>query len=193
MNNAINVETTVSPLTCQEVRTSEFQKAGTLTAILRQEVKTISTYPGKKFSNELQDNLFDNSAFGDEGQKFTKTEKRVAFMLVPIGTTAEQVNEKLKGQPKACIYKILSSKPIISKDQAYAISMGQTTLEAIASRQRVIDPETGEVILHQGQEQFRGTYFSVSGKEDEDLRVIPAPNFQEQVQFELQSSSFDTE
>lgn len=191
MNNALSTETVVSPIEVAEIRTSEYQKPGTMTAILKQEVTTTSVYPGKKFSNELADNLFDNSDFGDEGKTYEKTEKRVAFMLVPTGTTIEQIQEKLAKAPKACIYKILDTKPIVSNDQHYAISVGQTTLEAIADKQRVINPETGEVILFYGQEQYRATFFSTTGQADIDNRKVVSIVAEKAPSFELQSSSFD--
>ena len=170
MNNAINTVKTVSPIVVREIKDSQFQKENTTTAVLEQIVTTVSEYASSRISNEFQDNIFSKEEFGIENQKFTTKEKRIAFMLVPKNTTVDQMVENLKKFPKANIYKILSNKPIISDGQEYAIKQGQLTMEQIENRQMVINGDTGEVIKHNGNVQYRATFFSAKGKEDQDLR-----------------------
>lgn len=170
MSNATRVEKQISPLTVREVKDSEYQKSNTTTAVLEQIVVIKSFYPATKVANSLQDNIFAQSEFGIEEQVFTSKETRIAFLLVPKGATKESVEKALENFPKANIYKILDSKPILTNEQKTAIDNKITTLEAIAEKQKVVNPETGEIILHNGKEQFRVTYFASQGKPDVDNR-----------------------
>lgn len=194
MSNQIRKERSYGPLTVREVKASEFQKAGTLTAILEQVVTTKSFYPTKKFGNELNDNVFNTKDFGAEEKPYEHKETRIAFMLVPIGTTKELVEAKLKSFPKARIYRVLSSKPILTNDQEWAIKNGNLTLEAVMNRQQVINPSTGETILDgNNMPQYRATFLSTSGKEDQDFRSLVSVNEAVRSNVLANSESFDEE
>src|SRR3954469_7490891 len=70
---------------------NEFQKEGTLTAELKQEVHTTSYYPSKKVSSDMQSALFSEQEFGFAEQEFVSTETRVAWTFVPVGIAEEAV------------------------------------------------------------------------------------------------------
>lgn len=175
----------------EEIYKSQFQKDGSLTARLSQEVVTTSIYPSKKYTDELSDNLFSASDFGAEGKEFVNTEKRVAFMNVPIGTTMEQVVAGLSKYPKARIYKILSCEPTITDGQKYKINQGDLTIEQIATSQQVVNPETGETPLYQGFPQYRTTHLSLTGQPDIDKRDETMPTSSFNLEAAAALSSFD--
>ena len=57
-NNTIKKETVRSLVTLDSLISGEFQKTGTVTAMLRQEVKTKSFYPSALHSSDMQENIF---------------------------------------------------------------------------------------------------------------------------------------
>lgn len=177
MANAIRTEVSKGPVTLDSFRVSSFQKAGTKTAILRQEVKTTSHYPSIQVSNDKQDNLFSLNDFGAEEQSFDTIEHRVAFMDVPENTTEAQMQEKLAqaNANGACLYKTLSNYPILTDNHKNAISRGLTDLDTIAKSQVVRYPagseNEGQVITDpSGKIQYRKVFFSIAAKADEDYR-----------------------
>lgn len=167
-----------SAISVDKVYKSDFQKAGTLTAMLRQAVNNTASYPSKKVGNEKQDSLFGLAEFGFGTQDFSNVENRVAFINVPDDTTVEQVVAKLAAAPHACLYKEMSNRPIITEDQSYSIGMGQRTLEDYANSQivRYSDNHTtetlrGKIILdNNGKVQYRRVFFSATPKADVDHR-----------------------
>ena len=170
----------VQPLLVSRVYTSPFQKEGTLTAELKQTVETKSFYPSKSVSNDLKGNPFSPQDFGFAEQEFTSTEVRVAWIDVPMGTTAEVVEAKLAALPTAKLYKILANKPILSDSQKYGISAGLTTIDAIGDSQVIRYPEAsekgGQLILKDGKPQYRSIYFTTS-QVDQDMRTAIASDF----------------
>lgn len=177
MSNATRKVTTSSPVTLDEIRpASDFQKANTLTAQLRQEVTTVSYYPSKKVSNELNGSLFTASECGFEEQSFSNTENRVAFIAVPELATAEMINAKLVAANKAgcCIYRVLSNQPILSEDQKWSIRQGYRTMDDYADSQVMRYGEghknEGDLIKVNGHIVYRKTFFSEGPKADMDLR-----------------------
>jgi hypothetical protein len=150
------------------------------TAELKQTVTTKSYYPSKSVNSDKQDNLFGTSEFGLEEQEYETTETRVAWMNVPIGTTVEQVEARLKQAPEAVLMKSLSYTPILSSDQIYAIQQGLRTKDDFAKSQAVRLPENeatiadgtaGKLALHEGNVQYRQVFFKLTKVEDEDLRT----------------------
>ncbi len=175
--NAIRTEVSKGPVTFDSFRVSSFQRAGTKTAILRQEVKTVSHYPSIQVENDKQDNLFSLDEFGAEEQSFTTVEHRVAFMDVPENITEEQMQEKLRqaNANGACLYKVLSNYPILTDNHKNAIARGLTDLDTIAKSQVVRYPagsdNEGEIIPDPaGKIQYRKVFFSKTAKADEDYR-----------------------
>jgi hypothetical protein len=178
----IRREVVKSPITVDVIRANEFQKEGTMTAQLRQLVKTTAFYPSKQIANEMQDNLFDAvKDFGFTEQAFVSEENRVGFMVVPVNASVEDVLKRLKEAPEACLYRVISNQPILTSDQNYAISQGLKTLEDFALTQIVRYPEgtvkeghdvSGQIVLDRnGKVQYRRIYFSINKKDDVDLRT----------------------
>ena len=172
----VRKEVTRSAITCTALHTSSFQKESTVTAELRQTVKTTSFYPSKSVANSRQSGIFTATDFGFTEQPFENEETKVAFVLVPAGLTVEQVNAKLESDFKnACLYTVKSNHPITTEEQEYAIENNMTTLAKIANTQIIRYPKTHEhagniVLTKSAKVQYRMTYFSDSIREDEDLR-----------------------
>lgn len=182
-SSGVKKQVSVSNITLDKVSVSgEFQKPGTLTAQIRQLVKTISSYPSKKTGSDMQANIFSTEEFGFGTQDFESIENRVAFLLVPEGTTEDAVKAKLEAANKAsaCIYRVLSNEPILDENQKYAIAAALRTKEMFANTQVVRYPDTednrvkgvaGKIWTDpQGHVQYRRTFFWNSSKADIDLR-----------------------
>ncbi len=188
-NNNVRKEITVEAIEVSRVYTSNFQKEGTLTAELKQTIKTKSFYPSKSVRNSLQDNPFGNEEFNFEEQVFDSSETRVAWIDVPKATfdTVEKVSERMKAIPEATLYRILSNKPSISDAQQAGITSGQTTLDIIANSQVVRYPKntkvgdvdvSGQIVLDTvGKPQYRGVYYSNTAKSDADMRTTDVSDF----------------
>ena len=181
-NNAVSTEVRKSALIVEEVKVSNFQKAGTKTAVLKQTIETISKYPTKSVSSDKQDNIFSMEDFGFEEQEFTSVRTNVAFLDVPANSTIESVEAQLKKFPKACLYRIISNEPILTDKQKYSISAGLKTKDDYANSQVIRfgegSPDAGELILDSnGKVQYRAVYFSATEKEDMDLRTHDEVNY----------------
>lgn len=164
-NPNIRKEVQVGQLTVSRVFENMYQKEGTLTAELRQTVTTKSYYPSKQIANEMQDNIFGQGDFGFEEQEYTNQEHRVSWIDVPVGTTKEQVEQKLASFGEAGLYRVLSNHPILTSGQVYAINQGLTTKDAIAESQIVRFPEGAEnaggiALDPNGKPQYRGIFFA---------------------------------
>lgn len=182
--NAIRKDVSVSPIKVSRIYKGDFQKPGTLTAELKQTVTTLSHYPAQVVVDSLQDNIFDTSAFGFEEKSFKNEETRVAWIDVPEGKTMEDVQEQLKAFEGACLYKILSNRPIISDRQQHAIDSPDieasldTFANSQAARYGADHEEAGSLVMDKsGKIQYRGVYFSSSPKEDLDLRTVDIADF----------------
>lgn len=172
----ITKHVTKSGLEVTRVYKSEWQKEDTLTAEIKQTVKTVTAYPSKSVSNNMQDNIFGNEEFGFESKEFDNVETRVGWIDVPANSTVESVVEKLNKFPNAVLYKVLSNKPILTDAQVYAISADLTTKDIIGDRQVVRYPkghaEEGSLILdNNGKIQYRATFFKTTSIEDIDSRT----------------------
>ena len=181
-NNAVSTEVNKSALIVEEVKVSNFQKAGTKTAVLKQTIETISKYPTKSVSSDKQDNIFSMEDFGFEEQEFTSVRTNVAFFDVPANSTIESVEAQLRKFPKACLYRIISNEPILTDKQKYSISAGLKTMDDYANSQVIRfgegSPDAGELILdNNGKVQYRAVYFSATEKEDMDLRTHDEVNY----------------
>lgn len=166
-----------SGLEVTRVYKSDWQKEGTLTAEIKQTVKTVTAYPSKSVSNNMQDNIFGNEAFGFENKEFENNETRVGWIDVPTNATVESVVAQLNKFPTATLYKVLSNKPILTDAQVYAIAQDLTTKDIIGDRQVVRypvgHPDAGSLILdNNGKIQYRATFFKTSALEDIDSRTV---------------------
>lgn len=174
MSNATRVEKVYQQILLDMIKMSNFQKAGTKTAQLRQTVVTTSFYPSKQASDSLSESFYDNNDFGFAEQPFTSTENRVTFINIPLNETEDGLKAKLAANPNAHIQRILSHHPILSSQQENAISRGLKTLDEFADRQALRYGKghemEGQLILINGRPSFRVTKISASGAEDIDTR-----------------------
>ena len=175
-SNAIKTTVTKSSISVAEVKVSDFQKAGTKTAVLKQTVNTKSIYPSKSVSSDMQDNIFGMQDFGFEEQEFDSSRTNVAFLDVPENATVESVTTQLNKFPGATLYRVMSNEPILTDKQKYAISQGLKTMDEFANSQVVRYGEgsgnAGELLLDSnGKVQYKAVYFSTKPKEDIDLRT----------------------
>lgn len=199
-NTGVRKVTTRSQITLDEIKVGENQKEGTMTAQVRQTLTTVSSYPSKKVDSNLQDNPFAPSEFGFGSKDFTSKEERVAWLLVPKNSTVDSVNKVLEAQNanKACIYKVLSSAPIIDNNQQHGIDTGKRDLAHYANQQAVRVPETeatkldgtaGSLVLHNSNVQYRRTFFSSTPKEDVDMRDTETPFVSPELKAEMEGAS----
>ena len=172
MNNEVNVgkKEVFGAFSVDKIYKSDYQKEGTMTAAIRQVVTT--TYPSSHVSSSLQDNIFDAvEDFGFKGESYDSA--RVAFLDVPPNTTPEALLERLRTRfPNARIQRRLSSQPILTTQQEYAIANGITTLEVIANSQ-VVKVDDKIQLDAAGKPQYRVTVFKTNEHEiapDLDLR-----------------------
>lgn len=176
--NEIKRETSYGKLTIDSVNASMYQKAGTLTAQLRQVIKTKTTYPSSTISDGVSDNLFSMNEFDiEDGQTFENSETRVAFINVPAGSTLQMVELKIKALEdagkKPCICKVISNEPILTPNQEAAIAKGLKTLDDFANSQVVRygtnHVNAGQLILDDsGKVMYKRTFFKASHVEDEN-------------------------
>lgn len=183
-NSNIRKEVSTSAINVSRVYKSDFQKEGTLTAELKQTIKTVSFYPSKSVSNSLNANIFSMQDFGFEEKPFENSETRVAWIDVPMDSTKESVEQKLGSIKDACLYRILSNKPIIADTEQNAIDNPEldVTIDTFANRQAVRYPENhpqaGELALDKnGKVQYRRIAFSTVGTADQDLRTEEPSDF----------------
>ena len=178
----VRKEVSKTGLQVTRVYSSDWQKEGTLTAEIKQTVKTSSFYPSKSVSNDMQDTIFGTKDFGFVDQRFESEETRVGFINVPPSDTVESVTAKLLTFPDASLYRVLSNKPILTTDQKYAVGQGLTTLDIIGSRQVVRYPEShengGSLVLDvNGKPQYRQIFFKSTKTEDQDQRTADPMDF----------------
>jgi hypothetical protein len=168
---------TKGAITVEKVEASQYQKAGTLTATLRQEITITSEYPSKRVGNSMQDSLSPIEDYGFETTTFISKENRVAFPNVAAGTTLEQANALIAASPQACLYKVLANEPILNEDQLYAIQTDLRTKDQFANSQVVRYPADHDVSPNQiikdpnGNVQYRAVFFSKTAKQDQDWRT----------------------
>ena len=186
--NSIKTEKAIGKISVDEILTSEYQKEGTVTAQLRQIISITSHYPSKRVTNNMQDNLFDVEEFGFTTNQYVNTENRVCWLDVPTNTTVEALLKKIEQNPEACLYKVMSNKPILTDTQEYAIKAGIRTYDEFANAQVVRYPEgtklkltadseeetdvSGQIVLDKNQKvQYRRIFFSKTAKADLDYRT----------------------
>lgn len=177
--NGIIHTITFGDISLDEIRKSEYQKPGTLTAQLRQEVKTVSQYPEAKTETSMQKGLFGIEKFGFEKKTYETVETRMAWIPVPASASELEVKKAIAAanQKKAVIYKVLSNHPILDENQKYSISVGQRTMDDFANAQVVRYPENHDEKPNQiirdrnGKVQYRRTYFWDGPMEDSDART----------------------
>lgn len=182
------------PIVVTEVTTSQFQKPGTKTAILRQTVHKESIYPSVHISNNKSDMLYAEEAFDLPTKKFEDTRTRVAFINVPANVTVEDVQAHLKSCPEAVLYREISNRPILTDMQEQALQMAyeregkvgkQNLMDSYADKQVLRYPadyeeedKAGKLILDKNNKpQYQATFFSKTKKEDVDKRTEAKDDF----------------
>ena len=181
-----NITRKDTPITVDEIR-PHLRNDKKEVAQIRNTVE--STYPEAQVGNSLNGSIFGDDEFGF-GDGNTYEEKRVAWIDVPKGTTKEQVAARLKQFPSARIYRVLSLTPILTDEQKRAMENGISNytdpdtgeikpcdMEYYKRRQMVPTPDTMNLpedqrqpLLYNGYVQYRVTFFSPEGQEDEDHR-----------------------
>lgn len=167
-----------SAITLDNIKPSPFKKNAWV-AQLRQIFTIISKYPSMKVASDMQDTMFAPEEFGATSQDFESVEKRIAWILVPVGTKEETIVAKLvnlnaKG---AVIYRVLSNKPYLDDNQKAGVAQELTTYDKIANKQAIRYPENdekgrgGQLILDKNNNvQYRRTFYYNTPKADMDLR-----------------------
>jgi hypothetical protein len=181
----VRKEISLGPVTVSRVYKADYQKKNTLTAELRQEIKTLSYYPTQRVDSNISSNIFAIKDFkGIEDKAFESIETRVAWLDVPEDATVESVKAQLAKFPEAQIYKVLSNKPIISDSEQYAINnpeLSDVTLDSYANRQIVRYPKgnenEGKIVLVNGKPQYRRTPFFATVMPDQDMRTSEPKDF----------------
>lgn len=180
MSNAQREVVVFSLIMLDLIKVSDFQKAGTKTAQLRQNVTTTSFYASKQANDSLTESFYKNDDFGYAEQPFTSVQNRVVFMNIPVSETEEGLQLKLAAAPQARIYRILSNHPILTSQQENAISRGLKTKAEFANKQVRKFPEgaivngvdvSGQLILDEGKVQYAVLKFNATGKADENYKT----------------------
>lgn len=192
----IRHEISKGALTLDKIYKGDYQKEGTMTAQIRQVVNTKSFYPSKKVESSLQAGLFKAEDFGFEAKEFESNETRVAWVLVPVNATEPEIKAKLEAATTngACIYRVLSNKPILDENQVYGIEQKLTTMDNFANTQAVRfpdgHPQAGQLTLDKaGNVQYRRTFFWESKMEDQDGRGKGEPYLSPELKAELAGAS----
>jgi len=183
VNGGPRKEVSKSSVEVTRVYSNDYQKPGTLTAELKQEVITHSFYPSKKIDSNT---IFSASEFGFEEQLFISKETRMAWILVPqiiggIPTTVEMVKAQLAKIKNPDIYRVMSNSPILDDNQKYAVASGIRSVNDFANKQVSRYGEnakdgkgndvSGKLILDkENRVQYRRTFFQAQKTEDIDLR-----------------------
>ena len=166
---ATGIKLAYGPVTVDEVR--EGLSDNKMQAQLRQHVTR--TYPGGRNSNSLSDSLFALEDFSFETQEYG--EQRVAWIDVPVGTTKEQVEQRLAAAPDATLQKHLSLNVILTDEQIQAMESGlsQMTMGEYQEKYLVKDgqgEDGGDVVPYKELHQYRRTFFKATFVDDVDTR-----------------------
>lgn len=184
MSNALRTEIIKSPIEVSRIYKSDFQKEGSETCELKQTVTINSYYPTKSVASNLGDNLFAPEDFGYEPKPYTSERHDVAWFIVPIGTTVENVKTMLAKVPEATLYRIIKNRPVLTTNQEYSITQGLKTMDDFADAQVVRygatteDHNEGDLVLDSnGKPQYKACFFSQEAKADIDLRTSDPKDF----------------
>lgn len=161
----------VGQITVDEVSEHAF-KPGIYQAQVRQSI--VKKYPTAVVNNSATNGLFSAEDLGIETKDFV--ENRVAFITVRSTDTIESVQEFLDTNfPSAKIWKRIGFKPFFTSEEISAINNDLITAEDLAKKQVVVNGSTGELILANGQTQYRRLFFDRDGLQaDIDARISTA-------------------
>jgi len=138
------------------------------TGVNQAQVRQIITkkYPSVRVGNNLQDTLVSKEEFNLPTQNFDET--RVTWLDVPTTWTITEVQEALAKQPKALIYKYISSQPIFTDGDLNWIDKLSAEDDDLAKQfvnerraKQLVKTSEGEIILDKnGNEQFARNFFA---------------------------------
>jgi len=179
MQSQNRITKTFGPIILDGIKQSDYpNKAGihSIQAQLRQEVTTV--YPGGSTGNSMTENLFSAEDFGFQGSTYTS--QRVTWIPVPENATEDQIRGMLATKPNARIWNKYSNdfKDCMTEEQHYAVTSGQQTLEFFENKLRIRDTNGNDLpgFDEEGKAQYRASGFSLTAKEDEDLRTYKGNN-----------------
>lgn len=156
-----------SPVVVEAVEKNRF--SGKLQARISSVETITSIYGIKNGASSLDSQIFSTKDFG-EGETHINESKRVFFLSVPeTMDTIEKVQEHLKKFPNLHLFRILSTKPILSNEDLAAIDNGKLSLDTKANSQ-VIRNYEGKIVPFEGKPQYKRICLSTEFREDEDLR-----------------------
>jgi len=133
-------------LEVSRVYENQYQKKGSLTAEIKQKVKTTTTYPGISVSTDKQVNPFSSDEFENTEETVYENEStRVAWIPVPDTADQETVQKKLD-DGKFYLKQVISNRPILTSQQKKAIEDGVSVngMQRAAERQIVRAPQTAD-------------------------------------------------
>lgn len=190
MENGIEKKTSKGQVTVSRVYKAHYQKTGTLTAEMKQDVTETSLYPDKTIRNDLQGNIYDASEYNSEKKEFTKNRIDVTWVDVPDTESVESVKTRLSQYPNATLYRVLSNHPIMSDSlKKYYQGLIDSNQEAEAKRlkDRLANSQVlryhqtstddgyfkGDLILDKfGKPQYKACFLDETGvKEDCDMKT----------------------
>lgn len=153
-----------------KVRVAKIEKSAFKENVYQAELRLEQTrIYGSNISNDYQENLFDASDFAGKKQVFKSD--RVTWIEVPEGTTVEQLQERLDNSAQPFIYRVESFEPIFtSADYGYMTGLSKEKRDEFIKereeKQRVVNPETGEVVTKAGRKIYARMFFTHTGKTD---------------------------
>ena len=155
-----------------KIMKSEFDKSKQI-AVLKQEFQT--TYPARGNANNLTDDIFGKGEIGDDR---VETQTRHTIYNIPKKMDAEGLLKAMEKFPKATIYRILSTDidDVLTDTQKEMLASGRSSksLEEYRDDKIVRDSDEDVVLSDDGQNQYRGLFFSSVYKKDVDKRVALA-------------------
>lgn len=166
-NTSNQVQVTFGPISIDKVEVNPY-KDNRFQAQVRQTVT--KHYPGGRPNDSLSDALFNAEEFNFEPTSYD--EIRVAWIDVPLNSTLEQVQAKLREFPNAKIKKFLSLHPILTDEQKAAMESGLTdkTVEDFAEKQMIINPDLNAPAFYKGHPQYSVKKFVTTAQPDVDTR-----------------------
>lgn len=185
-------------ITLDNIKPSPFKPAFDV-AQIRQIYSVLSKYPSAKVESNMNQGLFSKEEFGLTTQDFNATENRVAWILVPKGTTPDAFIAKLAALPESTIYKVLHNEPVLDDNQLAGVAQGFTTVDIIADKQAVryqattendAKGLTGKLILDKaGKVQYRRTFFWRTPHPDIDARGTKEAYLTPNIKAELEGAA----
>lgn len=165
-NDGVVREIIVSEITVDHVKDHTY-KDDVLSCQLRQVVTKKVTYPCRAI-NSKQDSLFLPEELGSNPKSFSNSSTRIAWTEVPLNANAEEIEKRLRSNPNAIIYQIVSIEieDLLTEGQLYNISEGILDIEALKKSYSLRDKEGKYIFDKKGNQIYRKCFLSLKGQED---------------------------